>query len=449
MSLPRTCIVGAGSSGIAAAKVLHQRGLPFDCYEKSDRVGGNWVFRNKNGMSACYRGLNINTSRTRMQFADFPMPADYPDFPHHTQIAAYFDAFVDHFGFRSKILFERGVVKVERRQERSRSGPGEPISTSDGGFLVTPEGGAPIHYDAVIVANGHHWKPRWPDPPFPGSFDGLVMHAHAYEEPEIFRDKNVVVLGMGNSAMDIAVEASYVAKRTILTSRRGAWIIPKYFLGRPLDTVVTDPRVPWRIRRKIAEGLVALAVGDVTHYGLPKPDHRLGAAHPTISGRILDRLGHGAIHYRPLIERLEGDRIRFVDGSVEPADVLVYCTGYTVAFPFFDEAFVSAKDNDLPLYRRVFHPDIERLYFVGLLQPLGAIMPLAAAQSEWIADTLTGKYALPSVPDMRADMEKERAVMFERYVASARHTMQVDFDDYLLALAAERRAGEARARRPA
>jgi dimethylaniline monooxygenase (N-oxide forming) len=431
-SVPRTCIIGAGSSGIAAAKVLHQRGLPFDCYEKSDRVGGNWVFRNKNGMSACYRGLNINTSRTRMQFADFPMPADYPDFPHHTQIAAYFDAYVDHFGFRSKIRFERGVAKVE---------PREPS-----GFLVTPEGGDPIPYDAVIVANGHHWKPRWPDPAFPGSIAGTVMHAHAYEDPEIFRDKNVVVLGMGNSAMDIAVEASYVAKRTILTSRRGAWIIPKYFLGRPLDTVVTDPRVPWRVRRKIAEGLVAMAVGDVTHYGLPKPDHRLGSAHPTISGRILDRLGHGAIHYRPLIERLEGDRIRFVDGSTEPADVLVYCTGYDVTFPFFDPSFVQAKDNDLPLYRRVFHPDVEHLYFVGLLQPLGAIMPLAAAQSEWIADTLTGKYALPPERELRADMERERAAMFERYVASARHTMQVDFDDYLLALERERRAGEARAR---
>jgi dimethylaniline monooxygenase (N-oxide forming) len=433
MSLPRTCIIGAGSSGIAAAKTLHQRGLPFDCYEKSDRVGGNWVFRNKNGMSACYRGLNINTSRTRMQFPDYPMPADYPDFPHHTQIAAYFDAYVDHFGFRSKILFERGVARVE------------PLKDT-GGFLVTPEGGAPVRYDAVIVANGHHWKPRWPDPPFPGSLSGTVMHAHAYEDPEIFRDKNVVVLGMGNSAMDIAVESSYVAKRTILTSRRGAWIIPKYFFGRPLDTVVTDPRMPWRLRRKIAEGLVAMAVGDVTHYGLPKPDHRLGSAHPTISGRILDRLGHGAIQYRPLIERLEGDRIRFVDGSTEPADVLVYCTGYDVTFPFFDPSFVQAKDNDLPLYRRVFHPDVERLYFVGLLQPLGAIMPLAAAQSEWIADALEGKYVLPPKAELHADMDRERAVMFERYVASARHTMQVDFDDYLLALDKERRAGARRAR---
>lgn len=74
MSAPRTAIIGAGSSGIATAKVLKERGLAFDCYEKSDRVGGNWVFRNTNGMSACYRGLFINTSKTRMAYSDFPMP---------------------------------------------------------------------------------------------------------------------------------------------------------------------------------------------------------------------------------------------------------------------------------------------------------------------------------------------------------------------------------------
>jgi len=301
-------------------------------------------------------------------------------------------------------------------------------------------------YDAVLVANGHHWDPRWPDPAIPGSLDGTVMHAHAYETPDIFAGKHVVVLGMGNSAMDIAVESSYVAASTTLCSRRGAWVIPKYIFGRPLDTIVTDARIPFRIRRKIAESLVSLAVGDLTRYGLPAPDHRIGSAHPTISGRILDRFGHGAITYRPMIEKLEGDHVRFVDGSRVRCDVLVYCTGYKVTFPFFDAGFVQAKDNDLPLFRRVFHPDIAGLFFVGLLQPLGAIMPLAQAQGEWIADYLVGRYALPDEAAMRRDIEHERAEMFERYVASPRHTMQVDYDDYLYALAIERRLGEKRAK---
>ncbi len=88
--LPRVCIIGAGASGIAAAKIFHERGIPFDCFEKSDQIGGNWVFKNKNGMSSAYRSLHINTSKTKMAYSDFPMPRDYPDYPHHTLIAEYF-----------------------------------------------------------------------------------------------------------------------------------------------------------------------------------------------------------------------------------------------------------------------------------------------------------------------------------------------------------------------
>ena len=119
-------MIGAGSSGIAAAKALHTRGIPFDCFEKSDRVGGNWVYRNINGMSSCYRSLHINTSRKRMEYSDFPMPDSYPQFPHHTHIATYFDAYVDHFGLREKITFNTGVAHAERDAD---------------GWLITLDGG--------------------------------------------------------------------------------------------------------------------------------------------------------------------------------------------------------------------------------------------------------------------------------------------------------------------
>src|SRR5262245_58936046 len=113
-SLPRVGIIGAGSSGIAAAKTLHQRGFDFACFEKSDRVGGNWVFRNANGMSSAYATLHINTSRERMQYPDFPMSKSFPDFPHHTHIARYFDDYVEHFGVREKITFETGIERARR-----------------------------------------------------------------------------------------------------------------------------------------------------------------------------------------------------------------------------------------------------------------------------------------------------------------------------------------------
>jgi len=431
--LPKVCIIGAGCSGITAAKALHEHQFDFDCYEKSDRVGGNWVFGNKNGMSSAYRRLFINTSRERMQYSDFPMPKHYPVFPHHSQIAEYFDAYVDHFGFRSRIRFETGVKWAERRD--------------DGVWVITLDNGQVEHYDALIVANGHHWDPRYPEPPFPGEFDGLTLHSHYYVDNDIFRDKNVVVLGMGNSAMDIACEASEVAKRTYLAARRGAYIIPKYIFGRPLDQIVTTAKIPWSVRQRLFEWTLRLTVGRMEDYGLPKPDHRFGEAHPTISGRILDRITHGVITPKPNIAELLGNQVRFADGSVEDVDVIVYCTGYKVTFPFFDENFISAPDNDLPLFRRVFKPDIPNVFFIGLLQPLGAIMPLAEAQGQWVASYLKGEYALPPREEMERDMERERARMFARYVKSKRHTMQVDFDDYLADLKRERRKGEARARR--
>jgi Flavin-binding monooxygenase-like len=434
MEPPRTCIVGAGSSGIAAAKALHERSLPFDCFEKSDRVGGNWVFGNKNGMSAAYRDLFINTSRPRMEYSDFPMPSAYPDFPHHTHIAAYFDKYVDHFGFREEIRFETGVEHAARRE--------------DGGWEVRLDDGATCEYEALVVANGHHWKPRWPEPPFPGAdaFAGEQLHAHSYVDNSIFAGRRVVVLGMGNSAMDIAVESSYVAERTYLAARQGAWIIPKYVFGKPVDQLRTDPRIPFAIRQRMIQQLIRTYAGPPERYGLPKPNHRFGEAHPTISGRILDRIQHGTITPKPNIASLEGSRVRFADGSVVEADVVVYCTGYQISFPFFDEDFISAPENRIELFRRVFHPDVEDVFFIGLLQPLGAIMPLAEAQGAWVGDYLLGDYALPPREAMRADVAADQEAMRKRYVTSKRHTIQVDFDDYLYELEKERAEGAARAR---
>jgi dimethylaniline monooxygenase (N-oxide forming) len=433
--LPTACIIGAGSSGIAAAKALHERGVPFDCFEKSDRVGGNWVFGNRNGMSSAYRSLHINTSRERMEYSDFPMPKSYPDFPHHTHIAEYFDNYVDRFGFRDRITFETGVEHAARER--------------DGTWTITLDSGERNSYDALLVANGHHWDPRWPEPPFPGRFDGVQMHSHHYVENGGFEDKNVLVVGIGNSAMDIAVESSFVARRTFLSSRRGAYILPKYLFGRPLDQIGVNaltPMLPFAFRRAILTAMYRIGVGRVEDYGLPEPDHRLGEAHPTISADFLNRIAHGEMTWKPNVVSLEGNAVRFEDGSEEPIDVIVWCTGYKVTFPFFDEGLVSAPDNDLPLFRRVFKPGIDNLFFIGLLQPLGAIMPLAEVQGRWVAAYLRGEYRLPAGPEMEADVRRERDKMFKRYVASKRHTMQVDFDNYRYDLRKELKAGAERAR---
>jgi thioredoxin reductase len=436
----RVCVIGAGSSGIAAAQVQHARGVTFDCFEVGSGVGGNWRYENDNQMSSAYESLHINTSRQLMGYAAFPMPDDLPDYPSHRQIAAYFDAYVDHFGFRDRIAFRTEVVKVE------------PVA--GGGHDVTVRGvddGAAEtrHYEHVVVANGHHWDPRWPEPGFAGAetFPGEQLHAHHYRTPGPLVGKRVLVLGIGNSACDIAVESSRVATSTDLAMRRGAHIVPKYLLGVPTDRLTDSPlaRGPLRLQQWTMAALLRVTQGKVTDYGLPEPDHAVLHAHPTVSQDLLNRLGHGDITVRPNIDRFEGSKVFFTDGSAGEYDVVVYCTGYKVSFPFLDETVVHADGNHVALYRRVVDPDHSGLYFVGLIQPLGAIMPLAEAQAHWIADLVTGLGALPPTAEMTREIASYDATLRKRYVASKRHTIEVDFHAYRAEIEKERKRARRRA----
>ncbi len=437
------CVIGAGSSGIAACQVLQARGIEFDCYEAGSEVGGNWRYLNDNEMSSSYRSLHINTSREVMEYRSFPMRHDYPTYPNHAQIAEYFDRFVDHFGLRDRIRFRTEVVSV----------------VPDGGEWVVgvrARGSADVverRYAAVLVANGHHWDPRWPEPAFPGAetFTGEQVHSHHYKTFDGYEGKRVLVLGIGNSACDIAVETSRVSERTFLAMRRGAHVIPKYVFGIPTDHLTTSPlaRVgSFAIQRALLSLIMRAVRGDVTKYGLPKPDHKIASAHPTISDDLLVRLGHGDVAVKPNIARLDGDTVHFVDGSSERIDVIVYCTGYKISFPFFDESLVNAQDNDISLYHRVVDPAHPGLYFVGLVQPLGAIMPLAEAQAEWVADLLDGTATLPSDAAMQAEIASYRRALAKRYVRSKRHTIQVDFLEHLGELRRERTAGRRRVGQP-
>ena len=423
----KICIVGAGSSGIAAAKVLQDHDIPFDCFEKGSGIGGNWRYLNDNGMSAAYKSLHINTSKTRMAYSDFPMPENYPDYPHHSQIVEYFEKYVDHFGFRERIRFGTGVEEVRRVEdgdwEVTVRGEGR-----DGGGDAEAE---THRYRAVVVANGHHWNAKWPD--FPGTFDGRVLHSHEYKTSEGFENRRVLVVGIGNSGVDIACETSRVAAKTFLSTRRSAHVLPKYAFGLPIDhfTSAASSRLPLRLQRLAFETVLRIARGPQQRFGLPEPEHHLLQAHPTISADLLHLIGHGKIKVKPNLERLEGDSVRFADGSVEQIDILVYATGYKISFPFFRDELLRTTENRVRLYRHVVHPEIDGLYFIGLVQPLGAVMPLAEAQSQWVAKLLTGACVLPERARMERAIDRDLAAMRRRYVTSPRHTIQVDFYPYL------------------
>ncbi len=425
-SVSTVCVIGAGPSGIAAAKALHQKGVAFDQFERRSRVGGLWALT-AGEVQASYPSLECNTSKRRTQFSDFPMPKDYPPYPHNTQMAAYFDAYVDRFGFRERITFDTSVDHAAR--------------TMDGSWEVRLSGGETRRYGALVVANGHHRDPRWPDPPYPGAFEGRQMHAHDYLGPAGFAGTDVVVVGMGNSAMDITVELSSVARTVYLASRRGAHIVPKFALGLPIDTFNTGLPMPWAVKRAFFSVLVRGTIGRPEDVGLPKPDHRLGEAHPTVSQRITERVRTGSVIPKANIAALAGDTVRFADGSEAHADTIVYCTGYNVSFPFLDGDVMSTAGNRVDLFHQVFPPDVPNLAFIGLVQPFGSLMPVAEVQAAWVADHLTARYRLPARAAMVEQITRAREARERQFIASPRHTMEIDFFGYLRGVRRERRRG--------
>lgn len=441
-TLPRVCVIGAGSSGITAAKALYEAAIPFECFEAGPVIGGNWVFDNPNGTSACYDSLEINTSCPRMSFSDFPMPADYPSYAMHHQVAAYFDDYVEHFDFGHTITFDTRVDEVA-----PHDGPTVSDTPRWDVTVTGPDGTRTETFDAVIVANGHHWDARWPEPAYPGTFDGEQIHAHDYRGVEQLRGRDVVVVGSGNSALDIASAAADVSRTATLSQRRGQWVLRKYLLGKASDQIALPSWLPWQVTSaRLRFG--ALLSGNVAKLGLPQPGHHAGQSHPVQSEGIRPALRSGRLTPKPVITSLDGDRVSFADGTSVVADLIVWATGYRVSFPFFAPDLLQADHNSLPLWRRTIHPDHPGLFFVGLLQPVGAVMPLAEAQSVWIAELLAGRYAPPAPAKVRAEMQREDAAYKKRFYASDRHTMEVDFDRYLWDLQRERRRGAKRAAAP-
>ena len=418
---PTTCVIGAGISGLTAGKAFSDWGLPYTCFEASDDIGGNWYFGNPNGRSSAYQSLHIDTSRDGVSFRDMPMgPDEYPDYPHHAQILGYLHRYADAFSLRDRIRFETPVEHAERKPS--------------GGWSVRLGDGSTEEFDFLVVGNGHHWDPRFPD--FPGDFDGESIHAHHYigpDDPLDLYGKRVLVVGIGNSGVDITSELSRkgVAEKVFISTRSGAWVMPKYFLGRPTDTLVkVNPRLPLSLQRRMARILPRLASGRMEDFGLPHPNHNFLEAHPTVSSELLLRLGSGDAVAKPNVERLEGDSVRFEDGSVEQIDVIIYATGYKITFPFFDPELLSAPDNRLPLYKRIFSPGIDDLALIGFAQAIPTLFPFVELQSKLVARYVGGDYALPSIAEMEETIRHDDAIHTATFSDRPRHTMEIEWYTY-------------------
>jgi Flavin-binding monooxygenase-like len=411
----RVCVIGAGPSGITAGKNLLGAGFPnVVIYEKGDQVGGNWVYSPRLSHSSVFDTTHIISSKKLSQYDDYPMPDDYPDYPSHKQLLAYFQGYANHFRVTQAIRFNTEVKHAEKQPDDT--------------WKITLGDGTVETFDYLMVANGHHWDPRWPD--YPGTFSGQFLHAHDYKTAAPFKDQRVLVIGGGNSACDIAVETSRISAFTAISMRRGYHITPKFIMGRPVD-VINAPftRLPLWLREPLSQLSLYIAVGSYSDYGLERPKQGVLRQHATVNSELLYFIRHGKIHPRRDVTRFDGKQVYFVDGRCEDYDVVIAATGFTISFPFFDRDFIDYSVGDVPLYLRVFHPDHPSLFFIGLVQPLGCIWPLSDLQSQLAVQSMLGKYHLP--PDVRHRIAKEIRHRRNFYVKSARHSIEIDFHVHL------------------
>ncbi|MGC5051847.1 flavin-containing monooxygenase [Micromonospora sp. DT48] len=426
------CVIGAGASGLTAVKNLVEHGFGVDCYERETGVGGAWNWRHDR--SPVYASTHLISSRPFTQFPDFPMPDHWPDYPHHSQLLSYFERYADHFDLRRHIWFGTEVVRVEPVADDRW----DVTTRSTGGY--GPE--RTSRYAAVVIANGHNWSPKLPRYEGLEQFRGEVMHASSYKDAAQLRGKRVLVVGAGNTGCDIAVEAAQQASRCWHSTRRGYWYAPKYVFGRPADQVndlLLALRVPLRVRQWLYHRTLRLTVGDLTRFGLPKPDHRVYETHPIANSLLVYHVGHGGIAPVPDIARFHPHGVELTDGREIDPELVVFATGYLPRFEFLDGKILGDDEGvGRPrLWLNAFVPDHPTLAVTGLLQPDSGLFPLAHWQAVLFARLLRLRVSRPD--RATAFAARVRAGAGERYAArvkdSTRHWFEVGHADYLRALA--------------
>lgn len=427
-------VIGAGASGLSAARVLARRGIPFEGVERHGDVGGIWDIDNPG--TPVYETAHLISSKTLSALAGHPFPDDYPDYPDHRQVLAYLRGFADTYDLRRHFRFRTAVERIE--------------PDGDGWTATLREvGGDEVEtrrYAGVVMSSGNFWTPNLPD--YLGDWHGEAVHSQDHRSLDRFRGRSVLIVGAGNTGCDLATDAAVVADRAAISMRRGYRVVPKHIFGKPTDVFAhTGPPLSGRLEQKAFNKLLDVVVGDQTRYGLPEPDHDVLASHPILNTQMLDRLAHGDLEVRPDIEELRGDTVRFVDGTEEPYDLIVWATGYRVAFPYLDRDHFDWRRNDPDLFVNVASRDDDALFALGILEVDAGAFPIISLQAELIGQVIHDLRHDPRQADAFRQLKRTRPDLSGgvEHVDSPRHDYYVQdraYRAYLRRLLDRMAAGE-------
>ena len=369
--MSRYAVIGAGPSGLAAARALQKRGIAVDGYEASHGVGGLWDITNPR--STMYESAHLISSRTTTEFAEFPMRTRV-DYPGHRALKHYFQDYAEHFGLTALFRFDTAVVRLEPRD--------------DGwGLTSVGPGGEEVRwYAGVVLANGTLAKPN--TPVFHGEFSGELLHTSGYTSPEQLRGRRVLLIGAGNSGCDIAVDAVHHAASVDMSVRRGYHFVPRYLFGRPSDTLNQGRPLPPRLKQAVDSRVLRAFTGDPVRFGFPKPDHRIYESHPIVNTLVLHHLGQGDLRIRPDVERFDGAAVRFRDGSADDYDLVLLATGYTLDYPFVAREHLHWRGAAPRLFLNIFPASFNGLFVMGMIEASGIGWQGRYEQAELLAGYL-------------------------------------------------------------
>lgn len=375
-------VIGAGFVGLGLANALKRKNIPFESIDGRDQIGGNWF----NGV---YNHVHILSSKQTTEMKDFPMPSDYPAFPSGTQMFAYLKSYWLHYqldkqtSLQTEAKLVRPLSKSELEQVGEKAG-----KTYKELWEVHLSNGEKRLYKGVVICIGHHWDRRIPQYPGQDQFGGTILHSKDYKDPIIFSGKKVLVVGGGNSACDINVEAVRYGETVHSSMRRGYWFLPRTIGGIPLIEWIR-PWMPMWYQRLVIRSLLYLIIGPYTKYGLQVPDHQLFEQHPTINTELLNYLKLGKIAPHPDIKCFHKNSVEFVDGVKADVDIVIFATGYHISAPFLEKGLLSYDQGIPQLINGSLLAKYRNFYFVGIAQPRYGAGPMITAGGEGLTETMS------------------------------------------------------------
>lgn len=400
--MSRVAIIGAGPSGIAAARWLKSRGFESRIFEAYSELGGQWSASNP--LSGVWPQMVTNTFLEATRFSDMAYPEGTALYPHNRQVRQYFEDYAKAFDLLDRIEFNTRLVSLE-------AAPGE-------GWALTLERDGQErteHFPKVVVATGRFNKPTIPTIPGDGSFAGElgIIHSFDYKEPLSYQGKNVMVLGGAISSLEIASDLSMLgANNVYLAQRRQRYVNPKMVQGLPLEYIMFSHE-RGRLALDDPEGFAQDSqqkcmecAGDPSRYGTPKPHPDFNKAGTTGSQHYLNLVAEGRVKPVDWPSKIDGTSVKVGEDTLE-IDGIIAGTGFALNLPYLtDEIAETLKlsDSYIELDEFTLHPDLPGLAFLGLWSQAGSYPTPIEQQARYLTYVWSGAVER-SKAQMRAGLQ--------------------------------------------